>query len=123
MVMDNNLIMSLGIQFSILLLSVTMIYNVFFSTKSVTNMNIIIIHLDKDNKYSSKSTIKEITSEIIELDKGYKLNHYEWNSEKNTLLLFIKPHNYDNKIIQDSRYRQLLLPDTFYPIQIKENYK
>lgn len=85
-------------------------------------INIALIHLDKNNNYINISHLQKFTSETIELDIGYKLNHYNWDYEKHTLELFIKPANYDINITEEKRIRKLILPHITNPLLIKETY-
>lgn len=87
-------------------------------------LNITFIHLDKNNHFIEySSSIQLFISETIELDVGYKLNHYKWDAKRNILLLFIKPADYDFKITELSRLRKLILPNIDKPVIIKENYR
>lgn len=117
--MENTV--SFGIQLSVLAISLLATLKLVYKNLLTQTIRIIIVHLDKNNKYIAKPTIKEsLANEEIDLDTGYKLNHYEWNSSSNTLFLFVKPHNYNE--FYDSRNRQIILPHLLYPVKIKENY-
>lgn len=112
---------SFGIQLSVLAISVLATFKLLYNNLLNQTMRIVIVHLDKNNKYIAKTTIKEsLVNEEIDLDTGYKLNHYEWNSATNTLFLFLKPHGYND--FHDGRNRQIILPHMLYPVKIKENY-
>lgn len=117
--MENTI--SFGIQLSVLAISLLATIKLIYKNLMMQTVSIVIVHLDQDNKYIAKTTIKEsVTTEEIELDTGYRLNHYEWNSSTNTLFLFLKPHSYND--FYDGRNRQIILPHIFYPVKIKENY-
>ena len=117
--MENTI--SFGIQLSVLAISLLATLKLIYRNLIMQTMRIVIVHLDKDNKYIAKTTIREsLTTEEIDLDIGYKLNHYEWNGASNTLFLFLKPHEYNN--FYDCRNRSIILPNMLYPVKIKENY-
>lgn len=118
--MDNLLFF--GLHLSILTISLISISKLLIN--KIDNIHIIIVHLDKNNKYILKSTIKDVClDKTIELDIGYKLNHYEWDAANNTLLLFLKEHNYDSTVIDNERNRKIILPNILSPLKIKEIYK
>lgn len=117
--MENTI--SFGIQFSVFIISLLATFKIISNSLFKQNVNIVLVYLDKDNKYITKSTIKEnLINEEINLDAGYKLNHYEWDENNNILFLFIKPHDYTESY--DGRYRQIVLSHILYPIKIKETY-
>lgn len=123
MVLDHSI--SLGVHIIVLFLSILTTYR--FTTMIDTdsnNINIVVMYLDKNNKFLDQTLYLnvDINKEFV-LDIGYKLNHYTWHYDTKLLFLFIKRHEYDNKMIHESRLRQIILSHLIYPIKIKEIYK
>lgn len=119
--MDN--IISWGIHLSVLAISVVAIFRILYSKVDSTLINIIIIHIDENNNYISNPTYKySFEDDIISLDMGYKLNHYQWNRKRKILVLFVKPAHYES-IINQERIRKIILPDMINPIILRERYK
>ena len=119
--MENSLFLCL--QVSILCISIIAICKTMFLHEYTLTINIVIIRLNKSDKYLNQTVYVNIdTSEEVILDEGYKLNHYEWDFAKRTLLLFIKPHEYGNTTM-DMRHRQLVLSHIITPIKIIEIYR
>jgi len=116
-------LMSWGIHLSILAISLLALYKTLYNKDDKILLNIIIMHLDKDNHYIENPTVLySFVSDTIEIDTGYKLNHYQWDAKRNTLILFVKPANYES-ISDIERTRQLVLPYITHPIKLKEKYK
>lgn len=116
-------LMSWGIHLSILAISLLALYKALYSKDDKILLNIIIMHLDKDNQYIENPTVLYSSiADTIEIDTEYKLNHYQWDAKRNTLILFVKPANYES-IYDIERTRQLVLPYMTHPIKLKEKYK
>lgn len=118
-----EILMPWGIYMSILAIVLLALCKTLYNKDDNILLNIIIMHLNKDNQYIDDPTVLySFISDIVKLDIGYKLNHYQWDAKRNTLILFVKPAQYED-ISGTERTRQLVLPYITHPIVLKEQYK
>ena len=117
--MENILVWSIPV----ITISLIALIKMLYSKLDHTMLNIVIMHIDNNNKEIEKPIyMQSYETDIIHLDKGYKLNHYIWDTHRNLLFLFVKPANYDS-ITDIERTRKLILTDINDPIILKEQYK
>lgn len=119
---DNTI--SLGIQILVLILSIITTYKSTTMNSIEDTINIIVVNLDKTNRYLRQTLYLNINPlDTFNLSIGHKLNHYAWHYDTKLLFLYVKPHEYDNNMIHESRIRKLILSHIIYPIKIREIYK
>lgn len=116
---DFSNFISTGIQFSILSLSLLLIFKFVILTSNI-NAKIVLAYLDKGDNITTMQIAEHDGNEVY-LPHGYTVAQYKYKKDINVLYLFIKHHTYLRSALHE-RIRHLNINHD-KSITIHENYE